>query len=174
MAPGIVPQIAEMICRSIDGSRRKGRSWFGMRPSILGATGLLDGHEFHEFDEGVVRVVEIELPFAVAADFGFFDFVPAVGAELLFGGVDVGDAEGDMIHHAESAFVGVRGDVEHVFEPVGAVANLHVDPIGFVILHAAVPIDLETENVFVEMIFSGAIVDDDAGVDEPECRMRCR
>ncbi len=55
--------------------------WSGVRPSELGAAGFLDGLEFHEFDAGVVGIVEVELPFAVAADLGFFGELEAVVAE---------------------------------------------------------------------------------------------
>ena len=126
----------------------------------------MDGLEFHEFDAGVVGIVEVELPFAVPADFGLFVELETVFQKLFSGGSNVGHTESDVIHDAESVFVGVGGDVENVFEPVGAVGNLHVDPVGFVVLHAAVPVDAEAEKVFVEVIFGGAVVDDEACMDE--------
>src|SRR2546428_13901848 len=108
------------------------QSWFRMRASVVGAAGFLNGREFHKFDTGVVGIVEVELPFAVAADLGFFVAAPTVLAKLRFGGVNVGDAESDMVHYAESVMVCVGRNVEHVFEPVGTVGDLHVDPTGFV------------------------------------------
>ena len=54
------------------------RSLFRVRTSVLVAAGFFDGGEFHEFDAGFVGVVEIELPFAVAADLGLFGPSPAV------------------------------------------------------------------------------------------------
>ena len=55
-----------------------GGSWLRVRSSVLAAAGFFDGGEFHELDAGVVGVVEIELPFAIAADFGLLGALPAV------------------------------------------------------------------------------------------------
>src|SRR2546429_8978230 len=84
----------------------------GMRSSVLRAAGLLRGCEFHEFNAGVVGIVGIELPFAVAADFGLFVAGPTVLAKLFFRGVDVGDSESDVVHDTECVMVCVGGDVE--------------------------------------------------------------
>ena len=135
-----------------------------MRPSVLGAAGLLRGCEFHEFDTRVVGIVEVKLPFAVAADFRLFAAAPTVLAKLLFRGVDVGDAEGDVVHDAESVMVCVDWDVEHVFDPAGAVGDLHVHPAGFVVFPSAVPVEVKAKDVFVKAIFGGAVFDDEAGV----------
>src|SRR5882724_9520700 len=54
-------------------------SWFGVRTRIVGAAGLFDGSEFHQLDAGVVGIVEIELPFAIAANLRFFGELHAVG-----------------------------------------------------------------------------------------------
>jgi len=43
----------------------------------------LNRSEFHKFDAGVIRIVEVELPFAAAADLGFFAGLPTVLDELL-------------------------------------------------------------------------------------------
>src|SRR5712691_6550364 len=138
----------------------------GMRAGVLRAAGLLHGCEFHEFDARVVGIVEIELPFAVAADFGLFVAGPTVLPKLFFRGVDVGDSESDVVHDTESVMVGVGGDVEHVFDPVGAVGDLHVHPTGYVVFPSTVPIDVEAKDVFVKVIFRRAIVNDEAGVDD--------
>jgi hypothetical protein len=137
-----------------------------MGPGVVGAAGFLDRSELHQFDAGSVGIVQIELPFAVAADFGLLARVPAVFAQQLLGSVDVGNAESDVVHHPKSVLVGVSGDVEHVFEPVGAVRDLHVDPVGFVVLHAAVPVDAEAEEVFVEFVFGDAIGHDEPSVNQ--------
>src|SRR6266446_4377015 len=148
------------------------QSWFRMRASVVGAAGFLNGSEFHELDTGVVGVIEVELPLAVAADFGFFVAAPSVLAKLRFRGVNVGDAESDVVHDAESVMVSVGWDVEHVFDPVGAVGDLHVYPTGFVVFPSAVPVDVEAEKVFVEFVFRGAVVNDEAGMDKPKSGMR--
>jgi hypothetical protein len=129
---------------------------------VFGAAGLLCGSEFHEFDAGVVWVVEIELPFAVAADFRLLGAGPAVCAELFFSSVNVWNAEGDVVHDAERVMVRVSGDVEHVFEPVGAVfaRDLHIHPIGPIVFRAAMPIHMEAQQFLIEMIHLNAILDD--------------
>ena len=137
-----------------------------MRAGEFGAARFLDGRKFHEFDAGGIGVVEIELPFAVAADLGLFGEFDASFHDLCLDGVDVGDAKRDVIHDAACAFIGGGRDVEHVFDPVGAIGNLHGDPTGFVVLHAAVPVEMEAENILVEVIGGGAVVDDEAGVND--------
>src|ERR1700730_12242110 len=94
-----------------------------MPTCIFRAARFLHGREFHKFDAGVVRIVEIELPFTAAADLRFFSRLPAVLDELLPGGFDVGNTEGIVIHHAERLMVRVGWNVEHIFYPVGAFRN---------------------------------------------------
>ena len=74
----------------------------GMQAGVFRTAGLLRGREFHEFDAGVVGIVEIELPFAAAADFGLLGAVPAVFDELLERDVNVLDAE-RSVYLAEDA-----------------------------------------------------------------------
>src|SRR2546430_9266448 len=102
----------------------------GVRPCVFGAAGLLAGREFHEFDARVVGIVEVKLPFAVATHLGLFVAAPTVLAKLLFRRVDVRDSESHVVHDAESVMVSVGGNVEHVFDPVRAIGDLHVDPVG--------------------------------------------
>src|SRR5215472_6476622 len=137
-----------------------------MGAGVVRAARFLDWSEFHQFDASSVGIVEIELPFSVAADFWLFGAAPAVCAQLPLGGVNVGDAESDVIHHPKGVLVGVGRDVEHVFEPVGAVRDLHVDPVAFVVLHATMPVNMEAEDVFVEFVFGGTIENDEASVNQ--------
>src|SRR3981189_2309038 len=55
-----------------------------VRAGKFGAASLSFGSELHEFDARVVGVVEIELPFAVSAEFGFLAGLPAVLEERSF------------------------------------------------------------------------------------------
>src|SRR2546430_15730 len=70
--------------------------------------------------------------------------------------------------------VGVCWDVQHVFNPVSAVGNLHVYPTGFVIAPSAMPIDVEAEDVFVEAVLGSLVVHDDAYVNDPTVAWRLR
>src|SRR5277367_1915446 len=106
----------------------------------FGAAGFFHGSELHKFGASVLGVVEVELPFAVATDFGIFGRLGAHGDEFFVDRVDVGDAEGDVVHDAEGAFVGGGRNIKHVFDPVGTIGDLHGDPAGFVVFHAAVPV----------------------------------
>ena len=124
----------------------------------------MDGFEFHKFDAGVVGIVEVELPLAVAADFGLCGGLPAVLDELLLGGVDVRDAKSDMIHNAEGVVIGVWRNIDHELDPVTAIGDLKRHPVSLVFLHAAMPVRTEAEEVFVEMLFGGAVADDEAGM----------
>src|SRR5579884_853985 len=80
--------------------------------------------------------------------------------------MDVRDAESDVVHYAEFALVGIGGDVKHIFDPVGAVGDLHVHPISLHVLHTSLPVEAKAEDVFVKMVHGSAVVDDEAGVDE--------
>ncbi len=71
-----------------------------------------------------------------------------------------------MIHHAERVMVCIGGNVEHVFDPVAAIGDLHVHPVRFVVFHPTVPINVETKDFFVELIFGGAIANHEARVNE--------
>ncbi len=55
-------------------------------------------------------------------------------------------------------------NIEHVFDPVGAVGDLHVDPVGFVVLPSALPVKVKAKDVFVEAILGSAVLNDKAGV----------
>src|SRR4029077_16328504 len=66
--------------------------WTGMRAGEFGAARPLLGSEFHEFDAGLVCVVEIKLPLAVAADFRNFCRFDAGFDELVVDGMDVWNA----------------------------------------------------------------------------------
>src|SRR5262252_3559267 len=137
-----------------------------MSSGEFGAARFFLWRKLHEFDSGKVGIVKIELPFAIAADFGFFGEWSAVFAELFLRGMDVGNAESDVIHYAEEMFVLAGRVVQHQFEPVSAVGNLEGDPGGFVVFHPAVPVGTETKDVFVEMFHGCAIADNEAGVDD--------
>src|SRR5215467_16263842 len=136
-----------------------------MRAGEVGAARLLHWSEFHEFDAGQVRIVKIELPFAVSADFGFFGELDAVFLQFLFRCVNVGHADSDVIHNSTKPLIGVGFDVDHEFEPVRAVRDLHRNPVGLMVLHSTVPVGAETENVFVEVLRGGAIANDEASMD---------
>ena len=140
----------------------------------LGAAGFGDGLEFHELDAGAVGVVEVGLPLAVAAHLGAIVF----GREAVFfvergdGGFHVGNAEGEVVEDADvvggEVFGGGGGAVadHHVLEPVVAVGDLLGDPVEGAGLHGAEPVGTEAEEVAVEVVFVGAIVDEVADVDD--------
>src|ERR1700674_414847 len=139
-------------------------SLYGMRASIFRAAGLLHGSEFHQFNSGVVGVVEIELPFAVATNLGLLAGLPTVFDQPLPCGFDVRNAEGDVIHYAEGMMIRVDRNIKHILDPVGPFRNVHVDPVSFAVLHSAVPIDAKSEEVLVEGVFGSAIAHDKSGM----------
>ena len=65
-------------------------------------------------------------------------------------GVDIGDAERDVVHDAERVFIGIGRNVEHVLDPIGAVGDLHGDPVVCIFRHAAVPVRTEAEEFFIK------------------------
>ena len=69
------------------------------------------------------------------------------------GVVHVGDAEGEVVHHARLVKTGVGAGIEHVFEPVGAVGNLEADPVvDAIVFGAAVPVGPEAEDLLPERV----------------------
>ena len=54
----------------------------------------------------------------------------------------------------------------HVFDPVGAVGDLHADPVDVRRVHGAVPVGAEAKDVFPEGVFFRAVVRDEADVDD--------
>ena len=61
--------------------------------------------------------------------------------------------------------VGAVAD-HHVLEPVVAVGDLLRDPVEGFGLHGAVPVGTEAEELAVEVVFVGAVVDEVADVDD--------
>src|SRR5260370_28944488 len=124
----------------------------GVRAGEFGAAGLLRGREFHELDAGVVRIVEIKLPLAVAADLGLIEDRDNIFLAQTSGfRFNVRNSYSDVIHDAEGLMGSVRPKIEHVFEPVSPVGDLHVDPTGIFVRSSAVPIQAKSQNVFVEV-----------------------
>ena len=65
-----------------------------------------------------------------------------------------------------SGYRRLRTAGEHVFEPVVAFGCLLRDPIGFVRLHAAVPVGLEVEDGAVEGVLFFLAVDEHPDMDD--------
>ena len=137
----------------------------GVGSGVVGAAGFFDGGEFHDFDAGLIGIEEGELAFAVAASDGSGES-GAAGFQELGGFVDIRNAEGDVILDAKFAVIGVGGNVEHVFDPIVAVRDLIHEPVYFGVGAAAFPIQVETEEVFIEFVFEIDVVGDEAGVDD--------
>lgn len=71
-----------------------------------------------------------------------------------------------MVLHAEFVVVGVGGNVEHVFDPVGTIWQLEFIPVGAVVFEAAIPVETKTQEFNVETILGGQVFDDKTGVDQ--------
>ena len=72
----------------------------------------------------------------------------------------VRDAKRNVIHHSRESQIHVLGLVQHIFQPVGAVRNLHRHPIvRCARLIRAMPVKSETENVAIELVFGVAVID---------------
>jgi len=120
-------QRAELAEPSGSGCESRGRSWFRARAGVFGTAGFLRGREFHKFDTSVVGIVEVELPFTAAADFGFLGAGPTIFAKLVLPQRGLsGTPRAMWFITAERLMSRVGRNVQHVFDPVGAVGNLHV------------------------------------------------
>ena len=137
-----------------------------MRSGVGIAARRLRGFVLHELDAGHIGIVDVEGPFAVAAYFGVIFRFEAVGAQARVAGLNFVDGEREMILYAALIVIGVGGDVEHVFDPVGALGDLDFPPVVVSVLEAAVPVHAEAEEVAVEAVFDGAVFDDEAGMQD--------
>ena len=70
--------------------------------------------------------------------------------------------------------IGMLRLVQHVFQPISAVRDLNRHPVGLVILHAAMPVRTEPENLAIEMIFCLLVIHEKANVDHSTRHCRCR
>ena len=135
---------------------------------------FLCGRELHNFDACAVWVVSIQAVFAVAADFWAVECLQAVQTKLARGSVNVFHAQGEMVLHSELFVVGVCRNIEHVFDPVGAVGNLEFVPIGAVIFKSAVPVKAKPEEVNVKTILGAHVFDDETCMDQVRTDLRGR
>src|SRR5580765_1323509 len=105
-------------------------SWLWMRRFVRMAAGILRGSVFHEFDAGGGGIVDVPRPFAVAADLGFIvrPHLQTVLLQPLERRPDVRHAQRKSSLHAAFFALGVRANVEHGFDPVGAVGDLEFFP----------------------------------------------
>jgi hypothetical protein len=131
------------------------------------AAGCAGWLELHVFDPGEVGVEEVELYLAVFAhlSLGAVGAFAVVAGKGLDDGIHVGSAQREVIEHTELLCGGIGAAFEHVLKPVGAVGYLDADPVGLAFVHAAVPVGMEAEEVFIEAVFGGGILDHEAGVD---------
>jgi hypothetical protein len=166
----------------------KKRSQFGVGRGVGIATRILSRSGLHEFNAAPVGIKNIELPFAIAADFGFVVGEFGIGRETVFvelleGFLHVGDAETEVILHAEFLMIGVGRDVQHKFDPVVAVGHLDFEPVdvgvffgsaGRKILKAAFPVEAEAELVHIKVAHGREILDDETGVEDAKAHLSRR
>src|SRR5690349_3579902 len=122
---------------------------FGMAPCKGTATWFLGGRELHNFDTCAGGVIGVQAVFTVTADLWTIEALQAVEAKLPCGSMDVLNAEREMILYPKFLVVGMGRNVEHVFDPVGAVRNLEFVPVDAVVLDPAIPVEAKTKNLKV-------------------------
>src|SRR5215469_2109334 len=71
-----------------------------------------------------------------------------------------------MILHPEFFVVGVGRNVEHVFNPVGAVGDLEFVPVRAVVFEPAVPVETKAKQINVEMILGSQVLDYESRMDQ--------
>src|SRR5690348_13711934 len=123
------------------------------------ATWFLGGDELHNFDTCAVWIVGVQAVFTVTADLWAVKALQAVQVKLPCGSMNVFNAESEMILHPKFLVVGIGRNVEHVFNPVGAVRNVEFVPVNAVVLESAVPVEAKTKNLHVKTILSGHVFD---------------
>src|SRR5271165_3452975 len=94
---------------------------FGMWTLVRRTARLFCWRELHKLDAGLIWIVQIQLPFAIAADLRLLFGGESARHHAVVGRVNILHADGDVVHHAEGVLVRVWRHVQHVFDPVGAV-----------------------------------------------------
>ena len=138
----------------------------GMFRAIGMAARFLFRSEFHHFDASAVWIVRVQTVFAIAADFRAIEYSQAVGVKLGRSIVNIFHAERKMILHSKLFVVSIGRNVEHVFDPVGAVRNLQFVPVDAVILEPAVPVEAESQKVNIETILRSHVFDHETRMDQ--------
>ena len=117
-----------------------------MLGSIRMTAWFLNGGELHDLNPCAVRIVGIQAVFAVPSDLRPIEcFVPS-RSKFRCGSVNIFHAERKMILHTTFFVVGVRRNVEHVFDPVRTVRYLQFVPVRAVILKTALPIKTKPQK----------------------------
>ena len=72
-----------------------------MRPGEITATRLLHRFEVHQLDTHEIRIVKVELPFAVSAELRLFVAVrlPTVRLQRSLRFLDLRDPQRNVVHH---------------------------------------------------------------------------
>ena len=111
---------------------------------------MLGRLRLHQLGPAAVRIVQIELPFAVAADLGFrFVFRGATRDYRLIAFLNIRHFEGDVLHCAKLA-PGRRPLVDHQLDVIATRAGCaEIDPIDFRVGAAAAPEFDEAELVVI-------------------------
>src|SRR5215468_3948753 len=141
-------------------------SWLRVRRGVRMAAWLARGGELHHLNTCSVGIVGVQPPFAVATYFRAVEPGKAVFVELVDRRVNIRNAEREMILHPEFFVVGVRGDVEHVLDPVRAVGDLNLVPIETIVFESTLPVEPEAQQVDIEFVFSRDIPHHEAGVNQ--------
>src|SRR6478672_13408388 len=110
------------------------------------ATRLLLGRELHNFYPRSIGIVGVQAIFAIATDFRAVEGFQATFTELRSGGVNIFYTKREMILNSQLFVIGIRRDVEHVFDPVRTVGNLQFVPVGAVVFEAAVPVQAKSKK----------------------------
>ena len=145
-----------------DGHASLGRMW----SREIVAARFLRGFELHHLHPRQIRVKHIELPLAVFADLRRFVAMrlPTMRFHNRLCLLHVRNTERDVIHHTREFQVHMLGLVQHIFQPISAVRNLHCDPvIRRPHLIVAMPVKPKTENVAVKVVFGVLVVNHETG-----------
>jgi len=139
-----------------------------MLGSVRMAAWFLNRRKLHDFNACVVRIVGIQTIFPVPPDFRPIEcFVPS-RSKFSCGGVNIFHAERKMILHTKFFVVGVRRNVEHVFDPVGTVRHLQFVPVRTVVFETAPPVKTKPQELHVKAVLGSQIFDDKTRMDHPQ------
>src|SRR6266404_5870938 len=142
------------------------RSWSRVRRRISMAARFARRRELRDFHARIVRIVNVQPTFPIAANSRPGNLLRSILAKLFCGGLNVPHAEGKMILCAKRLVVSGGRNVQHVLNPVIAIRNLQLVPVDAVILHTALPVKLEAKQIDVKAILRDAVLHDKAGMNE--------
>src|SRR6267154_5295160 len=135
------------------------RSWSRVRRRVRMAARFARRRELRNFHARIVGIVDVQAALTVAPNSRPGNLLRSILAKLLSSRLYVPHAKRKMILRPKRLVIGSRRNVQHVLNPVVTIRNLQLVPIKPIVLHAALPVQLEAKHVAIKTIFRRYVFD---------------